>query len=300
MSAEVIDETTGEAVEMEVVPDAAAYVAKQDAALLDVQVSTAKQFPRSVQRFQSDLESWATLNQETAIECFFTLPRDGKQVVGPTIRFAELIQAAYGNIVVDSQIIEEGREFVVVNATCRDLERNIASRAQVRRNVLTREGKRYKSSMIETTIMAASAIARRNAIFQVVPKALWLPIYEKARKVGLGNLENFETRRRNAVKGLREAGVDMGDVKAFLGGKDNKDITADELLVLELKLKAIQEKTLTPEAAFPAPRPERPEEGRSARKAKQALEGANGKSDPEPPAPEDESQDQGVLDGSGS
>lgn len=265
------DDQTGEVMEVEIVNDAAMFVAKQDAAMLDIQVSTAKRYPRSVQRFQSDLESWACLNRDTSVECFFSMPRDGKQVVGPSIRFAELIQAAYGNLLVDSQIIDEGREFVVVNATCRDLERNIASRAQVRRNITTKHGKRYGAAMIETTIMAASAIARRNAIFQVVPKALWVPIYEKARKVAHGDMKDFAGRRNEIVKGLREAGCDMGNVKHFLGGKDHKDVSADELLLLEIKLKAIRANELSPASAFPDPIPDEPSSGKSAMKAAEAL-----------------------------
>ena len=287
MSADIIDESTGEIVQVAQVDGAAAYVARQDAAMLDVQVATAKRYPRSVQRFQSELEAWCTLNRETAIECFFAMPRDGQQVVGPSVRFAELVQAAYGNLVVDSQIVEEGREFVIVSATCRDLERNIASRAQVRRNITKRGGKRYSQSMVETTIMAASAIARRNAIFQTVPKALWSPLYAKARHVAHGSEKEFATRRSSVTKALRAAGCDMKNVKAFVGGKDSKDLSKDEVLLLEIKLTAIESNEVTPEGAFPEPRPETPEDGRSAQLATEALNSAKG----DTPAPGDESQE---------
>ncbi len=279
MSADTIDSTTGELVKVEQVDNALAFAARHDAALLDVQVSTAKAYPRSVQKFQSDLESWCTLNRDAAIECFFSVPRDGQQIVGPSVRFAELVQSAYGNLVVDCQIIEEGKAFVVVSATCRDLERNVASRAQVRRNITTRAGKRYGAAMVETTIMAASAIARRNAIFQTVPKALWSPMYEKARKVAHGDSKTFAARRGEITKGLRAAGCDMQNVKAFLGGKDNKDVSADELIILELKLRAITANEITPAAAFPDVKPDKPEDGRSAQKASAAL---NGDDKPEP------------------
>ncbi len=282
MDAETIDSETGEIVRIEQVDSALAFAARHDAALLDVQVSTAKTYPRSIQKFQSDLESWCTLNRDAAIECFFSVPRDGKQIVGPSVRFAELVQSAYGNLVVDCQIIEEGKRFVIVSATCRDLERNVASRAQVRRNITTRSGKTYGAAMIETTIMAASAIARRNAIFQTVPKALWSPMYEKARNVAHGDSKTFAARRGAIVKGLREAGCDMQNVKAFLGGKDNKDVSADELILLELKLRALEANEVTPQAAFPDPRPETPEEGRTAQRAVDALSGK-----PDTPAVED-------------
>lgn len=265
----------GVVVEMET-GDVAAFAARQEAAALDVQVSTAKAYPRSVQRFQSDLEAWCTLSRDTAIECFFSMPRDGQQIIGPSVRFAELILAAYGNIVVDSQIIEEGREFVVVSATCRDLERNIANRAQVRRNITKRGGRRYSQTMIETTIQAASAIARRNAIFQTVPKALWSPLYNKARKVAHGDDATFSQRRGDVTKAIRAAGCNMDNVKAFVGGKDNKDLTKDEVLLLEIKLKQIDANEISAADAFPDPKPDTPEAGRSAVAAKDALSGKKG------------------------
>ena len=276
MSMTMIDEETGAVTTVETVDDVSRWSAQQDAAVLDVQVATAKRYPRSVQRFQSDLESWATLNREASMECFYSLPRDNKTVIGPSVRFAELVQVAYGNIIVDSQIIDEGRESVIVSATARDLERNIASRAQVRRNIMTsakngRPAKRYGADMIATTIQAASAIARRNAIFQIVPKALWSSIYEKARKVAHGDLTNFVQRRNELAKALKEAGCDPINVKAALGGREIKDWTADDALALELKLRAIQSGETTAAQAFPDPRPDEPEQGRSAVRAQEAL-----------------------------
>lgn len=276
MSMSMIDEETGLVTTVETVDDVSRWSAQQDAAVLDVQVATAKRYPRSVQRFQSDLESWATLNREAAMECFYSLPRDGKQIIGPSVRFAELVQVAYGNIVVDSQIIDEGREAIVVSATARDLERNIAARAQVRRNIMTsakggRPARRYSVDMIATTVQAASAIARRNAIFQIVPKALWSTIYEKARKVAHGDLTNFVQRRNELAKALKEAGCDPANVKAALGGREIKDWTADDALALELKLRAIKSGEVTAAQAFPDLRPEEPEQGRSAVRAHEAL-----------------------------
>lgn len=274
-TAEHIESVIGEGVEVVKVDSAMEWATAQEARALDVQVSTAKEYPRSVQRFQSDLSAWATLNKETALECFFSLPRDGKQVIGPSIRFAELIQAAYGNLIVESQIVDEGRAFVVVQATCRDLERNIASRAQVRRNIVMKSGKRYGEAMIETTIMAASAIARRNAIFQIVPKALWSPIWEKARIVARGDEKSFVERRTSVTKELVTLGVDPKNLKSAVGGKDPKDLTGDDLLFLEMKLREIKAGESSPQEAFPDPIPDTPEEGRSAQRATDALRGSS-------------------------
>ena len=281
-----IDEHTGELVSVEVLPDAAAYLARQDAATLDVQVSTAKAYPRSIQLFQSDLESWCTLNREVADECHFALPRDGKKIIGPSVRFAELVLAAYGNMIVDTQIVEEARNFVMVTATCRDLQRNTATRAQVRRSITGRNGRRFADSMVETTILAASAIARRNAIFQAVPKALWLPMWQKALAISRGDAETFEARKKDIIAKLKAAGVKPDNLKHFLGGKQSKDINADELVLLRMRLTEIEEKRTTADAAFPDPKPEPPVKGEKAAAAEDALKGAASKLNGAPTEPD--------------
>lgn len=266
-----------EARTMELVsPESMSLVQQQEHAALDVQVSTAKAYPRSVQEFHADLEAWCTLNQETADECFYAKPVDGKKMVGPSIRFGELVQAAYKNLNVDTRVSGEDDGHVVLEATCRDMERNIASRSQVRRSILTKEGKRYKQHMVETTINAGMAIARRNVIFQTVPKALWKPIWNKALAVAKGDMATFEKRRGETLTALKDLGVDMKNMSAFLGGKQTKDIDATDLILLRQRLASIQEHEMTPESAFPAPTKPDPEAAKdSVTAAGEALKNAS-------------------------
>jgi hypothetical protein len=65
---------------------------------LDIQINTAKAYPRSVKSFLEEAKMLATANQETAASCFYSLPRKDKngkqvQITGPSIRLAEI--AAY-------------------------------------------------------------------------------------------------------------------------------------------------------------------------------------------------------------
>lgn len=285
MSEQTIDMESGEVIQVNGALD---MVAKQEGAALDVQVATAKQYPRSVQAFQSDLKSWATLNKESALGCFFNLRRGGSSIVGPSVRFAELVQASWGNIVVDTAIVAEEHDHVVVAATCRDLERNTASRAQVRRNILDRNKRRYSADMIQTTVQAASAIARRNAIFQVVPRALWEPIYKNAQQVAGGG-KSFADRRKEALATLKSAGVEGDRVKLAVSGKNPKDLTSDDILMLEVAIHRVNENESTWDKEFPASADET--SGSSAASAAQALATAGnprGKG-PDVPAPENPS-----------
>lgn len=281
--AQEINVETGEVIAID---QAATFVARQEAAALDVQVSTAKAYPRSIQSFQADLESWALIDRPTAMECFFNVKKGGETIVGPSIRFAELIVAAWGNIVVDTAIVAEEADHVIVSATCRDLQRNTGMRSQVRRNIVTKHGKRYGADMIQTTIQAASAIARRNAIFQTIPRALWGPVWEKARQLALAGDqgETFTERRKRILHGLKDAGCEPAYIKHALGGKEPKDLSADDVLVLEVALRRIVAKDSTPEQEFPRPVNEGEDRGESAAKAAQSISSARSKAfDPEKP-----------------
>lgn len=252
-----------------------------DRVALDIQVSTAKRYPRSIAEFRSDLESWSCEVQEIAKECTYSLPK-GNGIIGPSVRFAELAQQAYKNLIVDVGGISEDGGFVAVTATCRDLERNTASRVTVRRSIKGKNGKRYQQHMVETTIAAASAIARRNAIFQLIPKALWVGIWERSKLVMLGDRKSHKDMVSGAVAAIEELeGAGLEDVEAWVGHR-HEDWTMDHLVRLRLRLDAIQSKHVEVSAAFPAPvdpgefvgepRDKRPSAAAASQSLKQAAE----------------------------
>ena len=70
-------------------------------------MQAARVWPRSVKAFAAAAEAMATLTQQTAAECSYVVPRDGKQIVGPSVRLAEICASAWGNIDFGSRI---GRE----------------------------------------------------------------------------------------------------------------------------------------------------------------------------------------------
>jgi len=247
-----VDPDTGEVIGTEATT---ALSVQALAASLDVQVTTAKQYPRSVETFRSELVSWACLDIEVADSCTYSVPRGGKSIMGASIRFAELAMQAYGNIVVETAVLDDGsenRRHVICVGTCRDLQRNTASRAEVTRSILNKNGSVYQDHMIETTIAAASAIARRNAILQVIPKALWKNAHDKSKKVMIGEGKPHSERVADAKAALVKLGANEGDVEAWVGHRW-EDMTIDDLVALRLRYKAIDEKAVRVEDAFPTP-----------------------------------------------
>ena len=252
--ADVVHEMTGEILAVETVTELAR---QHEAAAMDVQVMTAQRLGRSVTDFQRDLEQWATMTQEIAEECTYVLKKGTTRIVGPSIRFAELLQVAYRHIVADTFIEEEARTHVVVGAMARDLYRNVAVRARVRRNILTREGKRYGADMIQTTCQAAASLALRNAIIRLIPKALWLPIWLKSRDVAQGVGEDgkrvvpFAESVTRAIAFLQTFQISEQEILEHFGHKSRADLDSDDLIVMRNKARSIRAGELDAHEAFP-------------------------------------------------
>jgi hypothetical protein len=199
---------------------------------IDQQIATAHAYPRSIERFRTKGMSMLTLNQETAIECFYTLPRAGKKIQGPSVRLSEIIAASYGNLRAGGRVTDESRDFVTAQGVCHDLENNLAITFEVKRRIIDSNGKRYNIDMIGTTGNAAVSIALRNAILRVVPKALWLPLYNKALEIARGDEKTLEFRREACLIAFEKLKVSRKQVFEFLGVNGPNDIGLDQLLEL--------------------------------------------------------------------
>src|SRR5262245_11187920 len=138
---------------------------------IDIQIATARKYPRSLLKFKNDAEAMACLDEETASSCFYALKRAEKPIEGPSVRLAEIVASAWGNLRSGARIIAEDEKFVVAQGACHDLEKNVAFQVEVRRRITDKNGRRYSDDMITTTCNAACSIALRNAIFKAIPGA---------------------------------------------------------------------------------------------------------------------------------
>lgn len=209
-------------------------VRAQDRAALDVAVETALAHPRDIKAFQADLEAWATADKETAEGCNYAFTRGGKNISGPSIRFAELLEMAYGNIRTQDRIIENGRDgdYVVAEATAFDCQRNVARRAEVHLRIVDKHGKRFSEDLIQTTMQRALQTAHRNAIIRLVPKPLWKAAYAKAMQVAAGKGKEFTKSRDGAFEHLAKLGADQARVLGFLGRESLDEVTPEDVVAL--------------------------------------------------------------------
>ena len=133
---------------------------------IDQQIATARRYPRQISVVAKNILSTVTLDEETAAECMYALPRGGKPIQGPSIRFAEAVKAFYGNNRSASRVVHVDRaeKVVVAEGIFHDLETNTATRSEVRRRIVDSKGRLYSDDMIIVTGNAAGSIALRNSI----------------------------------------------------------------------------------------------------------------------------------------
>lgn len=218
---------------------------------IEIQVQTAKKWPRSLSKFYQDAIAMATLTEDVAAACCYALPRGGKTIEGPSARLAEIVASAWCNIRVDSRIVDVTDKEVVARAVCLDLERNNGQTVEVRVRITDKHGKRYNEDMIQVASLSALAKARRNGIFVVVPRAYVNPIYEAARQAAVGKAETLGKRRTQMMAHFAKLGVLAARVFAAVGAAGEADITLDNLVTLRGYANAIKEGTATIEQCFP-------------------------------------------------
>lgn len=229
---------------------------------LDQQISTAHAYPRVISRFRDRLHELVTLDQPTASECIYSVPRGGKQIEGPSIRFAELAATAWGNLRISATIMDVGVGAVIVRGVCHDLESNVAVAVEVRRVVQKKRSKKVADDDDkQLAVAAATAIARRNAILAVIPKSLCAAAYEAAGSAASGK-GTMEQRRTMALQEYQKRhSVQAGTVLAAIGRDHVEDLTETDLRHLRGMLNAIKHGELTVEDAM-KPKAEREAEGR--------------------------------------
>lgn len=242
---------------------------------IDIQIATAKRFPRSVSKCIHEALTLATMNEAVAEQCFYAVPRDGKTVEGPSARLAEILASCWGHMRSEARVVEESETHVVCRGTSWDLERNVAVAFEVRRRITKRDGKRYNDDMITTASNAGNSIAYRNTVFRVIPKAFWQPIYEAARKAAVGDVQTIASRRDQSLAYFKKLGITEAQVFEVLKVAGIEDITLDHLATLKGIATALKDGEAKIDDVFP--KPEKPAIQPPVKKA------ANGASAPEPP-----------------
>lgn len=219
---------------------------------VDMQIATAKKYPRSLTVVKQRMLDLATLDQETAMSCFYKLNRQGKNIEGPTIRLAEIAGSSFGNLRYGARVVSNDGKKITAQGFAHDLESNTFFAVEVSRRITTRDGATYSEDMQIVTGNAACAIAARNAMFKIVPFALVKPIYEKAKQAAVGDIKTLADRRTTMLTKFAALGVNLARVCKAVGRAGVDEIGLNDLETLIGLHNAITDGDQTVDEAFPA------------------------------------------------
>lgn len=219
---------------------------------IDQLITTARAFPRSMKRVQTAIMTMATLDEESAEECMYALPRGGKPIKGPSIRFAEILKQSFGNCRAGARVVDVDRVemFVEAEGVFHDLETNASTTARVRRRISDKNGRIFKDDMIIVTGNAACSIAMRNAILAGVPKPLWRKAYDSVQATITGDITTLSENREKALKALAAFGVKPEQIFASLGREGLEDINVEDIATLRGMYSALKNGEATVEEMF--------------------------------------------------
>ena len=220
---------------------------------VESQLDAAHKYPRSIKRFLDEANAMVSRSVDVASMCFYSLPRDGKQIMGPSVRLAEIAASAYGNLHVGARPLEvqDGDTVCTAQGVAWDLQKNLRVTVEKTRRITGKSGKRYSDDMVITTQNAAASIALRDAIFRVIPRAYIDEVFKRARAVAVGDAKAIGERRVNAVAALTKMGATQERILAALGRAEVEAITLDDLERLIGNFTAIKDGSTTVDDAFP-------------------------------------------------
>lgn len=246
---------------------------------VDIQIATAKQYPRDLHAVLNKIATYATMDKETAEDCFYVLRRKDAQghdsvIEGLSVRMAEIIAGAWGNLRVQTRIIGNDGRMITAQAICHDLETNFAVSKEVKRSIMTKKGFTFSQDMQVVTGNAAASIAFRNAVLTVVPKAVTKRIIDEVKKVALGQAIDVETSRKNCLANFAKAGVTEAMVCQYLGIATAAEIDKERLFELRATWNAIKEGTTTVQETFVRPAVEAKKQAEGEQAAQSALDKA--------------------------
>jgi hypothetical protein len=224
---------------------------------VDQQIATARAFPRSIGNSLSMMTEMATMNIEIAEECIYSLPRGGKQIRGPSIRFAEIVRNAWGNSRDDARVehVDRIARTVECKAIYHDLQANIATSATVNRTIELKKGKHtVDQDMIQLAGAAGMSIARRNAILGGVPRIVWQQALDRVEQVIRGDQKTLGERRDRAIAYFAKVSVSIERLLKQLGKPTVEDVDLDDLVTMNGWRVAITEGQATIDELFPEER----------------------------------------------
>lgn len=256
----------------------------------------ARENTRDVQGSLQTAIQIVTLDEESAKECFYTLPRGGKQISGPSIGLAETLASTWGNMIISCDHAEEHEDHIIVKGRVFDTQSGLGFEGSVRRRIVKKDGTRYNGDMITNTINAATSILYRNLVLRVIPRPYVRKVYRAACDMALGG-GGWPERVAKQIAFWEGKGIPKARLLQHLGKLRPEDLEYGDIEYLLALDQNIKNGDITVEEAFAPPVQEAAAPPRQKRSRKATAEKTEPEPDKEPEtapeAPEPDPDDPG-------
>lgn len=223
---------------------------------IDIQIATAKTYPRDLARVSENIRAMAMYDEDTMEACTYALERTNKDgskklIEGPSVRLAEICVSQWGNIRAGKRIISNDGRRITAQGVCFDLETNVAVTIEVQRRITTSKGFTFSDDMQTLTGNAAASIAFRNAVFSVIPKVVINKVLKEIKGKMLEKAKADPSgKRQEVVAWFKGKGVTEAELCAYLGIKDVSGMTAEHIVKLRGVATAIGDGVTTVDETF--------------------------------------------------
>lgn len=228
--------------------NAGAVAIEQERAVAEAQgqLVLAKKFPRDNSASYAELMESCKMPAFAAV-AFYSVPRGGGKVTGPSIRLAEEIARCYGNFSYGHRELSRSAGKSEVEVYAWDMEKNNRRIRQitVEHVIDTRDGpkKMRDSKEIDDKISNVASKQVRGLMLALMPKWMVESAIEECRKTLAGNNdEPISVRVRKMTQAFARFGVTTEHLERHLGHKLD-DVLADELVDLMGVFNSLKEGT---------------------------------------------------------
>jgi phage anti-repressor protein len=223
---------------------------------IDMQIATAKMYPREVKKSLDKAIAMVTMDQETAESCIYAKPRKNDKgendfIKGESVRLAEIAAIAWGNIHYGTRIVGNDGKKITARGIAWDLESNVKADQEVDRSIWsTRYNKSFSEDMQVVTGNAAAAIAKRNVIISIIGKSYIRRIYNEAVKAAIGDQSQLSKKVNALFDRFKKMGIQPEKILAYFDKKSVDQITVDEVEEMIGIGTAIKDRSLSIDQAF--------------------------------------------------
>ncbi len=183
-------------------------------------VALARQFPRDTVRALDRILSECD-RVSLAEVAVYSYPRGGQQVTGPSIRLAEALARAWGNIAAGVNEVERGEGWSKMLAYAWDLETNVIVRKEFRVSHVrdTKSGRVRLNDERDIYEMTANLAARRlrSCILALIPGDVVDKAVERCEKTLTVKVGNLEERIPKLIATFEAVGVSKAMLEKKIG-----------------------------------------------------------------------------------